>query len=104
MSRLHPIMQTALAPFAPPPVAAMPEAPRASRSQFVYEWDTDCSVPVVCHLTYTQAERGTYIDPPVFEGMTLDAAYIGNVDVYYLLDHKQVARIEELALDSFHQG
>jgi len=104
---LHPIFQQALAPFLMP--AAMPKrtykAPPAESGLVVFEWSTDCDEPIVCHLDYSPAERGSrepgtglQMEPDEPEQITLGAAYLLDVDILYLLCPQQVAEIERLAL------
>lgn len=78
-------------------------------SQFTYHWHTDCEVPVVCQLDHQRFCKGSseyYGGPPIEpdepESMTLGAVLVNGVDIYYLLDEKQTARVEELALQAYH--
>lgn len=92
-SNLHPIFQQALQPFLHPP--------KPARCEFVYEWNTDMPVPVVCHLEYERGERQTHWHPGSPAAVHLNAAYVRDVDIKELLSDDQIADIEERALISY---
>lgn len=102
-NNLHPTMAAALAPFAPMSQGiyrrSHPVAPRAPKGQIEYEWNTDCSAPVVCHLDSEREQKQTEIDPSIPASVTLTAAYILNVNIFDLLSDEQKEEIEELALN-----
>ena len=75
-----------------------------SKGFYVYEWDTDCDEPIVCHLEYTKACRGGFQDslqtePDDPEQIGLCAAYLLDVDIFGLLSQDQIDLIEEKALE-----
>ena len=113
MSNLHPIMAAALNPFAPkrlvptplPTVGTTyPSPPASGRSQFTYEWNTDCAATIVCHLDYNKGEPQTYDDPGDPEFMELCAAYVYDIDILPLLSPKQIEQIEIDALEHMHRS
>lgn len=76
--------------------------PQIGRDQVEFEWNTDCDVPVICHLDYTPAEPADHYGPAPYPGypeeMSLRAAYVRGVNIYELLSEKQIEHIEEAAL------
>jgi hypothetical protein len=78
------------------------KVPPIGRDQVEFEWNTDCEVPIICHLDYTPEEAaqhyGDYPYPGCPEQMSLCAAYLRGVNIYDLLSEKQIDRIEEAAL------
>lgn len=76
--------------------------PQIGRDQVEYVWNTDCVVPVICHLDYTPEEPADHFGPAPYPGypeeMSLRAAYVRGVDIYELLSEKQIQHIEESAL------
>ena len=98
-------------PFARPVQHTMPanpfKAPKPAHGIVEYEWDGDITVPVVCHLEHTPAERGSrerglQMEPDYDESLTLCEAYVNGCDIYNLLSADQVRRIEEIALVELH--
>lgn len=87
------------------PTGALPthSMPALSKDQFEYHWQVLEDEPVICHLEYTPAERGSWRDgmqmEPDYEAVcTLCAAYVCGVDIIDLLSQKQCRDIEEKAL------
>lgn len=72
--------------------------PALERGCFEYEWNTDCVVPVICHLSYEPADGDNWNTPYYPESVTLGAAYLRGVDIFEMLSPEQIDRIEEQAL------
>jgi len=105
MNNLHPVMRQALAPFAPKPMIGiqrppMPKAPSCPDGFVEFHWCSDCEIPIVCHLEIHRGQAEDRTDPSYMPHLELHAAYIRDVDIYYLLDLKQISSIEQLALES----
>ena len=83
---------------AAPTPAAKFAAPAAGKGQVVYEWNTDCTAPIICHLDYEPASGDGWNEPRCNESLSLVAAYVHGADIYELLSYEQVTRIEEMAL------
>lgn len=71
--------------------------PAAGPGQIIYTWHTDCYEPIECHLDYQRAEKQTEEYPGCDAEMTLTAAYLRGVDIFYLLSQDQIDEIEEQA-------
>jgi len=106
MNQINPTIAAALQPFAPrleAQVASahrMYEAPPCPCDCFMYREERLIDATLVCHLEYVAAERETDMSPGRPAGATLVAAYVRDVDIYDLLDSKQVSQIEADALCS----
>lgn len=72
--------------------------PALERGCFEYEWNTDCVVPIICHLSYEPADGDNWNTPYYPESVTLGAAYLRGVDIFEMLSAEQIDRIEEQAL------
>lgn len=72
--------------------------PALERGCFEYEWNTDCVVPIICHLSYEPADGDNWNTPYYPENVTLGAAYLRGVDILEMLSPDQIDRIEEQAL------
>lgn len=86
-------------------------APACPSGCIEYEWDADLAEPVVCHLEYEPAERGSreygtglQLEPDYDEAVTLTAAYVRGLDISPMLSSTQVEHIESLALVSVHES
>lgn len=105
---LHPLMEAALRPFAPPERL---EAQVASATRIYtappcpsdcFEWHCNFLMmdhTLVCHLEYEPAERGSrehglQMEPDYPAQVTLVAAYVRDVNVYDLLSDDQIEQIE----------
>lgn len=87
------------------PTGALPthSTPALGRDQFEYHWQALDDEPVICHLDYTPAERGSWsggmqMEPDYGAECTLGAAYVCGVNIIELLSQKQCRDIEEKAL------
>lgn len=81
-------------------VYASLSSPMHYASQIIYKWSTDCSELIECHLDYQKAEKGDDEYPGCSAEVTLTAAYLRGVDIFYLLSEDQISEIEEKALAS----
>lgn len=87
------------------PASALPthSTPALQRGQFEYHWQALEDEPVICHLDYSPAERGSWsggmqMEPDYEAACTLEAAYVCGVNIIDLLSQKQCRQIEEEAL------
>lgn len=71
--------------------------PAAGPGQIIYIWQTDCDEPIECHLDYQRAEKQTLEYPGCDAEVTLNAAYLRGVNIFYLLSQDQIDEIEEQA-------
>lgn len=79
-------------------VLACLQTPQINSSQMIYTWSTDCTENIECHLDVEPAEKGDNEMPSYPAQVTLVAAYLRGVDIYYLLSEDQISEIEEKAL------
>ena len=86
---LHPVMQAALAPFAP-------KAYVPSRRTHV----TYMGIELAVRYEYQAAEKQTWDEPGWAAVATLFEACVGGVDIYELLSAEQVAAIEQLLVEA----
>lgn len=107
-SRLHPIMQQALAPFAPKPISYT--APRCPGDLFRFDWDAGLAEDVVCHLEFHEEEigaretgTGLQLEPDHQQHITLHAAYVRGLDIADLLSPAKVMEIAKLAMEQIER-
>ena len=73
------------------------KAPHASRGVMVYEYTAN-GVQLICHLEYEAAERGSSVEPPHPESLTLESAYHRGENIAHMLCDSVVEEIEDAAL------
>lgn len=78
------------------------KAPHAVRGVMVYEYTN--GVDLVCHLEYEAAERGSSVEPPQPESITLESAYHLGQNIAHLLCDSVIEEIEEAALAQIQEN
>jgi len=86
-----------LARFADLCFEAQTKAPNAPRGVMVYEYSAN-GVDLTCHLEYEAAERGSSVEPPHPESLTLESVYHRGENIAHMLCDSVVEEIEDAAL------
>lgn len=92
-----------LARFADLCFEAQTKAPHAPRGVMVYEYTAN-GVDLVCHLEYEAEERGSSVEPPHIESITLESAYHLGQNIAHLLCDSVIEEIEEAALAQIQEN
>jgi hypothetical protein len=100
MTNLHPIMQAALAPFAPKTHSRM-SVSASTRPVDGTETFHYClsDVPLVCEIYWERNERETWDDPGSPDQAMLQSALCGGMEIISLLSEDQVEEIETAFLE-----
>ena len=73
--------------------------PSLERGQFIYEWMTECTEPIICVLEYEPEGGDGWEEPRYQSSACFGAAWLRGVDITCLITCEQAEEIEKSALE-----